>query len=703
MENNTTCVNIPHPPEKPPPLEKGPLKHYCIMHDIQARFKEIESNLKYLSFYCDNQQGRILFQQIFKYTNQINQLLEKSNIILRKLDAGSPDFLLSLRKQIEEAQYFFDKHFISLKTKGYQILGESSIFLGNELEADYEDYVSFYYSDPQLKIFIEKNSSSFQNQLIQLVNKLKKVISPFTFDKIVSSDLVPILEEFKAKSRTFKEDIVSYLTQEANISQAQILKSNQKLQKWNETFMKLVTQISHIPLFNDKMIKINLTLPKFNEALLLLFSNLESQFKKADKSLSPKTAVALENYVNQTVLQKAENILPIHLNPQEPKSYQVKQILDVTETTIASLKKQLEEANNEIEKLKQEKNESSTLERLKMIALGEQKAKNSAEYDKQNFIRMVIEKLGNLVGRSCDNYAKDPKKRFDYAYEIIKTNFFNEQQKIMFNKISTQLSDALILIEPTKKDQISNQKFEDLIDHAITHLKNQHNLISQCSLALQVNEDELLRQVQNLKTKDLSKEGTINLNENLKESTTDAQETFDTIMSQDEIQKTLDSNIKNNQIESTVNAQNELNEKMILAEKNQESNSINNEVYVNEVVKPIGLLTDELDQLISNDNAFNPSSESFPRYLSIITDMKGVIYKFNPDMVQIPVHRTIVRSIELLDKLTINLSALTYAPEYEKNQKAISLILSKYQQLNLSLSRLRVLLDEKDNQLLHCS
>ena len=92
------------------------------------------------------------------------------------------------------------------------------------------------------------------------------------------------------------------------------------------------------------------------------------------------------------------------------------------------------------------------------------------------------------------------------------------------------------------------------------------------------------------------------------------------------------------------------------------------------------------------------AAESFDdqnKLLDTVIEMKKMLYLHDPNDVVHPVHKTLQAAVEIIDKLTSERVSNGRTPEEEW----VKSVISKYQDQNQSLFKLRILIAEKEEQL----
>jgi hypothetical protein len=119
------------------------------------------------------------------------------------------------------------------------------------------------------------------------------------------------------------------------------------------------------------------------------------------------------------------------------------------------------------------------------------------------------------------------------------------------------------------------------------------------------------------------------------------------------------------------------------------------------VISPLDEVLLKMCHLLSKKyGAFLPTSKYFKNYLDGLSFMKAEMHKVEADTVIRPIHSLLVKCVELFGCLAVLLSSAAFAPEFAENQQALEKIFEKQMSSNLSLMRLRVLLEERDSLLM---
>jgi hypothetical protein len=118
------------------------------------------------------------------------------------------------------------------------------------------------------------------------------------------------------------------------------------------------------------------------------------------------------------------------------------------------------------------------------------------------------------------------------------------------------------------------------------------------------------------------------------------------------------------------------------------------------VVLPFDAILEQLTKVLDKHyTAFLPTSKYFPRYLDALSAMKDVVRKIPPNSIFREIYSILLKSSELFRALGISLSSASFAPECAGNQQIIATILDAQLSATAQITTLRILLEEKEQQL----
>jgi hypothetical protein len=118
-------------------------------------------------------------------------------------------------------------------------------------------------------------------------------------------------------------------------------------------------------------------------------------------------------------------------------------------------------------------------------------------------------------------------------------------------------------------------------------------------------------------------------------------------------------------------------------------------------VEPFDSLIAKMTNLLDRRYAaFLPTSKHFSAFLDCMSGLKACMHKLDPEKIFRPVYSLLLKCVELFNALAISLSAASFAPEYSENHQVVAALLEAQQAANESITKLRILLEERDQLLM---
>lgn len=530
--------------------------------------------------------------------------------------------------------------------------------------------------------------------------------------------------------------------------------------EWNSTIITLIPILSNLPMFIENSNSLNESIPDLTmsiEKLCLEIDDLLPRCEGFEEVLPKKSSNVNETDDKvEKILQKASTILDMNLNRDQSKVDKLDAVVGEVENTINQLKSQINEVTKEKEKVKLDYDKTNIVNRFTRIRQASDDIAKKFENDKENFLMTVIDKLRLLIDFNFSLDEKDPYRMFNAVYKQLCKEFDqlkskNSLDKSINNNHSNTNNNNRNNISSNQNNTKSNQNNTNNQNNSNynrnNNNNNNHDNTNNNSNSNQNNpnsnhnnnNDNHSNTNSNHNNNDNSNNTNDNQNNTSNNSNnnhnntngnqnntnnsqnnnidskyrdafielcakiTNKDKSYFFSKTPDELQlivsKAFDEN-KNDDL-GLIDIDKLMSLVPVKSDKDYYLDILKNKLkkmdYTLEAIEPFNSLTSKLNNMLdSNESCFLPTSNTFSEYLDSVSKMKDNLTKINPELMHKPIHSMIVQSVELFNSLAIRLASASFAPEFADNQKSIQTILKENQNLNLSLARLRILLEEKD-------
>lgn len=623
------------------------VQKYC------AKIEEIIQNMKKL---CPIREMDYFFASYAEYKNRISSIIDQSNMVIRKL---SPTFQYPTYQTGEDLRAYHEEFLTAVSHMNLQkqpVYFNAITELMNKLPLDLDKFLQKYRKNAQVRQYLLTFEPKFREKIRKLDQDIRTILLPIEFEHLDFDKVYELVERLRSIHRTFEVTLMStvkqrYGTEKRKSSNGfQSINSSFPLVKetdWNSTIITLIPILSNLPMFIENANSLSESIPDLTlsiEKLCLEIDDLLPRCEGFEDDLPKKPSVNNDTDDKvEKILLKASSILDMNLNHDQSKVAKLDAVVDKVEDTINSLKNQINEVQKEKEKVQLDYDKSNIVRRFQRIREASDNIAKKFENDKDNFLMFIIDKLRALV---------------DFEFSIDETDPYR-----MFNAIYKQLCKEL--------EQTKNRNKDNSNKNNTGNNEYKESFMELCAKLTHKGKEEF------------------------------ANKSPDELNSI--IYKIIDDGNKKDDL-NLIDVEKLMSLIPAKSDNDDYLESLKNELkktdYTLNAVEPFNSLTSKLNTLLdTNESCFLPTSDSFSDYLDSVSKMKDNLTKLKPDLMHKPIHSLLIQSVELFNSLAIALSSASFAPEFTDNQKNLQNILNENQNLNLSLARLRILLEEKDSLL----
>ena len=642
----------------------GEIKSISAIYSVQkycSRIEELVLNMKRL---CPLKEMSPFFAAYVEYKKQISPIVDQTTMFLRKL---APNFNQPTYHTSEDLRRYHN-NFMSavshMNLKKQPIYYHAISELLNKLPLDLDKFLYKYRVVPQVRQFLGTFEMTFREKLHKVSQEIKTILLPLEFENLDFDKVFELVEKVRAMHRTFEIKLMPAVRQ-------RILKDSNfptpKETDWNSTIITLIPLLSNLPMFIEDSNNIVQTLPELTLSIEKLCNEID-ELLPADKGVfSEANPLNKKNSSSDDkadeLLEKALKLLGIPSTKQQQKIHKLELIVNSFESKISDMNHKIEESKKETAHMKEDLDRSTIIRRFQKIRAASDDIAKKFSNDKDNFLMFIVGKLRSLISLDFRLDEDDPYRMFNAIFRRLSKELEilrNENPDFKYHESSDE--------EAINEKENSKNKSDNEKDNNSSFKESFYQLYNYIS---QENDDDIdqkpIEELLEIAKKKIDTMKSEKLNNDKKDK-------------EDEKEKEKNNN-KDKEIESL-------------------KKEIGKKEYTLETVKSFNELTSDLNSLLGkNDNSFLPSSPSFQQYLEKLAQMKGDLTKIKEDMIYQPVHELLVKSSELFNAFGISLSSASFASEFSDNQQYIQNILTQQQSMNLSLTRLRNLLEEKDGLL----
>lgn len=688
---------------------------------VHKAFVKINDTIETMKKLCPLSEVAPFFTAYSQYKIQISNLLDQSNMILRKL---APQFAYStynISEDLRQSHQMFLMALSHLNLKKQGIYYRNITELLHKLIIDFESFMVKYKGVAQIKQVLNNFANIFRKKIDKIEADIRTILLPIEFENLDFDFIVELVERLRHVNRLFEVELYNQIKQKAPKLQLPLSGNTE----WHDTFITIVPLLSNMPLFIEQTTNLGEMIPDMTSSLELLCNEIDDLLpsRDEDRPFNPTTTTSFEPDPVEGILERAQNFFNVDVTDKKSKITKLETVMEHAENTVSSLRQELDQEKTKFHQLELQSSRKSLSEKFSQARKATDEIAKRYENEKNMFLDEINHKLSSLV-------KAEDLIRYDNPYH---------QFNAIFLQLSKEMRQLKEQVESSNTNSGTLNKMQQILQKVNPELEqNEINKLTIDEMVTQVNDslkidagsrmDSFLIQVctkysgsshpyMNLTTEELMakiniiisesrefKNAMINICAQLTNKDKKSLERKSPQELSDKIMKKIKKMLEEAQDTNLINID-EIMQLIPVKSKEKVGETVLNELeaakYTKVIVDPINALISELCSILDDHcSAYLPTSQHFTEFLDALSSMKQKLQRVDTSKIQQPIHSLLVKSVELFNSLAIALSSASFAPEYSPNQKEIAEILVKQQTLSQSIERLRLLLEEKET-LLH--
>lgn len=669
----------------------------CSLAMVERTGAKVESIIENMRRLCKLKDIAPFFNAYACYKEKIAHLLDNANTILRKL---SPTFV---RSTYEVSEDIMKSHGDFLSAIAHMNLRKQSVYyhavieLVNKLPVDFEKFAAQYSSVGPLQQHISQFESHVKRQINAMSNRLKVLLMPIEFDFLQPDQILEIIEGIRQLGREFEMQFLPGVKERVRRMKVPFVEDTE----WHSTMVTLIPVLANLPLFLDACSDLAHALPAHTAAI-------ESLCGEIDELLPDKCERVVETIVPETVpideiVEKAESFLEFDKDDKNFQTDKIGSVFRVAEVTVKNLRKRVEEQEKEKEDIEKRLSKDSISRRLHWIRTTTNEVAGRYAMEKDAFVAGALVKLRRLMQR--DTYEEpdaDPTREFNRLFgrmekEIQELRTIAAESKGPTSETRKRIIALITAGDPsTAEETLQRTTTEALVRKLVSVVEKEREDLKNKFEDAERKNIEFLKKM----CRKFDPDGDF-MDKNITELKESLERMIDSRLEEQPQTKTVTRETDSDDDELLNIDVDKIMQKMTprdtdIARENRLKKLDRTIEVIHSFDETISKLTDLLDK---HYTAFLPTSANFSTFLDALCTMKAQVNKMSADDVLRQVQSLLTKSVELFNTLGISLSAASFAPEYSENHKIVAQLLEAQQTANLSIARLRILLEEKETLL----
>ena len=670
-----------------------------------ARVEDVVENMRRL---CKLKELSQFFGAYAAYKEKIAGLLDNANTILRKL---SPTFILSsygVSEDIMQSHENFLSAVAHMNLRKQSVYYHAVIELVNKLPLDFEKFAHQYQSVLSLAPQMSQFEAHVKRQVAAISNELKVLLMPIEFDFLEPKQVLEIIERIRQLGREFELSFVPGIKERVKKARVEFVEDTE----WHSTMVTLVPVLANLPMFLDACHDLAEAMPAHTAAI-------ESLCAEIDELMPDKTDRVVETVVEETcpvdeIVERAGKFLELNTEDKSFKSDRLGSVFKAAEETVKNLRKRVEEQEKEKEDIEKRLSKDSIGRRLHWIRRTTNEVASRYATEKEAFIAGALIKLRGLMQR--DSYEEpdtDPTREFNklfqrLAKEVQELRAIASESKGPTPETRKKIIQMIVKGDDSAKEDVLQRSTTEGLVRKLVDVTDKEREQAQSRL-----EDIERKEIEYLKNmcRKFDPDGDF-IDKTLSELQTTLESLIDSSLQSGEQSPRIVREEKSRTEDKSSETDDEYDDllgldvdKIMRTMKPRDSDIAreNRLRKLDKTIETIESFDDTISKLTNlldkHYQAFLPTSDNFGTYLDTLSTMKIQLSKMGTEDVIRQVQSLLTKSVELFNTLGISLSAASFAPEYSKNHKAVAKLLDAQQAANLSIARLRILLEEKERLL----
>lgn len=371
-----------------------------------AKVEDIVQNMRKL---CSLAQLEPFFAAYASYKEVIGGLLDQSNTILRKLSPSFQRPTYNISEDIRVSHETFITAASHLNLRIQPAYSDTVAELVNRLPLDFEMFVHRYRKNTQVKQFLRQVEPKLLDDITAITRELKIILRPIEFDFLNPMKVLVIIERLREINRDFEMRIMGGIRQKVPNMRVPAPQDTE----WHKTMITLVPILSNLPMFVDSCKELAQALPDLTDAIEQLCHEIDELVPERIEKITETAFVQEANPVDE-IVDRASEFLNVDLERKGTRASRIGSVIQAAEETVKSLRRKVEQQEEEKVNLEKKLKKDKISDRLKQIRATTDEVAKRYAMEKDTFITGAVKRLKGLVKEEMyDSEDPDPNREFN--------------------------------------------------------------------------------------------------------------------------------------------------------------------------------------------------------------------------------------------------------------------------------------------------
>lgn len=429
-----------------------------------AKVEDIVQNMRKL---CSLGQLEPFFAAYASYKEVIAGLLDQSNTILRKLSPSFQRPTYNISEDIRVSHEAFITAASHLNLRIQPAYSDTVSELVNRLPLDFEMFVHRYRKNTQVKQFLRQVEPKLLDDIAAITRELKTMLKPIEFDFLNPMKVLVIIERLREINRDFEMRIMGGVRQKVPNMRVPASQDTE----WHKTMITLVPILSNLPMFVDSCKELAQALPDLTDAIEQLCHEIDELVPERIEKMTETAFVQEANPVDE-IVDRASEFLNVDLERKGTRASRIGSVIQAAEETVKSLRRKVEQQEEEKVNLEKKLKKDKISDRLKQIRATTDEVAKRYAMEKDTFITGAVKRLKGLVKEEMyDSEDPDPNREFNKIVQRLSKELSSLREA---SNDGTREKLISLLQKVNPQEQSESLTIDDLITKLAFYIDERH-------------------------------------------------------------------------------------------------------------------------------------------------------------------------------------------------------------------------------------
>ena len=429
-----------------------------------AKVEDIVQNMRKL---CSLGQLEPFFAAYASYKVVIAGLLDQSNTILRKLSPSFQRPTYNISEDIRVSHEAFITAASHLNLRIQPAYSDTVSELVNRLPLDFEMFVHRYRKNTQVKQFLRQVEPKLLDDIAAITRELKIMLKPIEFDFLNPMKVLVIIERLREINRDFEMRIMGGVRQKVPNMRVPASQDTE----WHKTMITLVPILSNLPMFVDSCKELAQALPDLTDAIEQLCHEIDELVPERIEKMTETAFVQEANPVDE-IVDRASEFLNVDLERKGTRASRIGSVIQAAEETVKSLRRKVEQQEEEKVNLEKKLKKDKISDRLKQIRATTDEVAKRYAMEKDTFITGAVKRLKGLVKEEMyDSEDPDPNREFNKIVQRLSKELSSLREA---SNDGTREKLISLLQKVNPQEQSESLPIDDLITKLAFYIDERH-------------------------------------------------------------------------------------------------------------------------------------------------------------------------------------------------------------------------------------